>query len=1816
MGKDLNINKFCKNERRCWCGGVPQSSIHNAYLRCENCGTFVARQQFSQNELKEFYTFDKYWHSYVNNFGYPSIEERAVIDFRDRIPIWFRILKKFKPDAKSVFEIGCAHGGFLHFCQKNGIKNVVGVEVDEATCEFAKKRFNLQHIIQGLFPNIELHSEKFDVVCGFDVLEHFTDPIEALKAVKKILNDDGICIFQTPAYRGEDHRWMQFKPAEHLFLFDEKNIHLLFDRAGLEAFAILPGIIKEDMFVLGRHKVSVDKIQIKTVEPSINNLSKTQKIAIGLIEHMGDIVACEPVSRYLRSKYPYAHIVWCVRSEYRELIDINPHIDETLIVDCLTEWITLKQSGIFDEVVDLHIHNRVCPVCNLPLTNKSGNIVVTGENYYNFGSLLSAFSRGAGLPAIDGKPKVYIPESVIKRIDRLNLPSNYVVFHCLSNEKERDWLEENWFNLARYIAKNFNIPIVEVGTKSVLEKSDVKFFNLCGKTSILETAEILRRALLFVGVDSGPAHLANAVETFGIILLGHYRNLKRYLPFTGGYADGSTAELIYNDTGSASKIPLEQVIEAVDTNLKIILTQKKENSSAKTVNYPTSEKKARLVAFFLPQFHPIPENDEWWGKGFTDWRNVVTAKPLFPGHYQPRIPADLGFYDLRLAEVRKSQAKLAKEFGIEAFCFWHYWFNGKLLLERPLVEILKSGEPDFPFCLAWANENWTRRWDGFDQDILQEQTYGGIKDHIAHFEWLVRFFKDPRYFKIDGKPVFLIYRPAQIPDLKEMISLWKKLAKESNLPGLFLIAIKCSADAITDWKQKGFDGELIFQPLFAEILYRIRSARKMPIDKMNLIFDYDEIVEVMADLNGQFVSRSETSFATVTPSWDNTPRRKNTKPFILTNSSPETFERWLKHEIERIQSRKPEYRIVFINAWNEWAEENYLEPDLKFGLAYLEAVKRAVYGSNELTIRTKGRNFFSIDEPTISLESLLQFAKTLYAEKNRVLAERYFKLALRYAVKTMAQSYHNLNLFNKLGKTTEAEEEAKRLTLIKPLITQIQNEIATMKYDKGLTSIIILTFNQLEYTKRCVESIRRCASELHEIIFVDNGSKDGTREWLRKLVSENTNYKLIENKENLGFAKGCNQGIQSAMGEYIVLLNNDVIVTEGWLSGLLDCLKRAPDAGIVGPMTNNISGLQKIDVNYKDEKGIEDFAKRFRETYRGRRIPLRRIVGFCMLFKKELTDKIGLLDESFGTGNFEDDDLCLRAELAGFRNYIAGDVFIHHYGSRSFIGNNIDYSTLMSGNRKRFNEKWNSLGADLESETGKSLLCLSIFDRAEELYQKGNFSLAVKELITGLKIQPENKRLLYSLAEKLIELKQYELCLNVLKKSATTIDDLRLYLLIGYCEEGLGNIDEADKIASEVLSLDGNNPLALNLKGIVHYKQGEKDKAIQYFKQAIEADPGYGEPYTNLGFIAWEDMKTDEAIEYLERGFKLSPNVSDISSLYYSAISSEGLYERAEKVFEEVVRLYPLYRQNILFYIDILTRTGKLKKAMDFIEKFIVRFGVDDDNFINLALSVRETLGYRKTTEKSKRPTLSLAMIVKNEEDYLAQCLESVKNLVDEIVIVDTGSQDRTRGIAKVFGARVYDFPWNGDFSEARNFSLSKVEGDWILVLDADEVIAEKDHRIIRELIQRGKRKAYTMITRNYTNKKLDNANLIDWEHNSGEYFEERGSGWFPTVKVRLFPNDKMLRFENPVHEVIDYAIKKEGYEIVMCPVPVHHYGRLNEKRTKERFQLYCELRNKLDGSDNKLEALNELALIASLIGRFDEVARLMEEVMGLKTGV
>lgn len=378
-------------------------------------------------------------------------------------------------------------------------------------------------------------------------------------------------------------------------------------------------------------------------------------------------------------------------------------------------------------------------------------------------------------------------------------------------------------------------------------------------------------------------------------------------------------------------------------------------------------KKARVIAYYLPQYHPTPENDKMWGKGFTEWTNVAKAKPLFKGHYQPQIPSDLGFYDLRLKEVREEQAKMAEEYGIEGFCYWHYWFgNGKEILDMPFKEVLSSGSPDFPFCLGWANHSWSNKtWQkskAFQEDIVfLEQTYPGDKDIEEHFYSLLPAFKDKRYITVDDMPVFLVYAPDDIPDTAHFISLWNELAKKNGLKGIHFIARVTSIgslnpkksfrqlkaetnDRYNQYLSMGYNAiasttlkqaQVATKGYFFKILSLWLSRKGIKI--FNELYDYRKIMNHFYYPE----DRREDVYPQILPRWDKTPRQgKNAEVFI--NSTPELFGESIDKALDCIKDKSDEHKILFAFAWNEWGEGAYLEPDIRFGRKYLEVLREKI----------------------------------------------------------------------------------------------------------------------------------------------------------------------------------------------------------------------------------------------------------------------------------------------------------------------------------------------------------------------------------------------------------------------------------------------------------------------------------------------------------------------------------------------------------------------------------------------------------------------------------------------------------------------------------------------------------------------------------------------------------------------------------------------------------------------------------------------------------------------------------------------------------
>lgn len=349
--------------------------------------------------------------------------------------------------------------------------------------------------------------------------------------------------------------------------------------------------------------------------------------------------------------------------------------------------------------------------------------------------------------------------------------------------------------------------------------------------------------------------------------------------------------------------------------------------------------KIRAIALYLPQFHPIPENNEWWGPGFTEWTNVTKAQPLFRGHRQPHLPRDLGFYDLRVPEVREHQASLARDAGIEAFCYWHYWFgNGRRLLERPFDEVLKSGSPDFPFCLGWANESWTGRWHGLDDKILIEQTYPGPEDNAAHFRALLPAFRDRRYVTVEGRPVFHIYKPGHLPSASAFVDQWQTMARAAGLPGLYLVAGVGSV--YNSFAADGFDGAFHsgIPTMQSQTPSLLQRARRKILRKPQ-IFEY-----APTPLTSGTASQTEGKrFPCVLPNWDNTPRSGH-RGVVVVGSTPSRFQLHAKAAIQSLELFPESERFLWIKSWNEWAEGNYLEPDMETGNARLDALRAVLVG--------------------------------------------------------------------------------------------------------------------------------------------------------------------------------------------------------------------------------------------------------------------------------------------------------------------------------------------------------------------------------------------------------------------------------------------------------------------------------------------------------------------------------------------------------------------------------------------------------------------------------------------------------------------------------------------------------------------------------------------------------------------------------------------------------------------------------------------------------------------------------------------------------
>jgi glycosyltransferase involved in cell wall biosynthesis len=550
----------------------------------------------------------------------------------------------------------------------------------------------------------------------------------------------------------------------------------------------------------------------------------------------------------------------------------------------------------------------------------------------------------------------------------------------------------------------------------------------------------------------------------------------------------------------------------------------------------------KAIAMYLPQFHRIDENDTWWGEGFTEWTNVRRAKPFYPGHDQPQIPhPDIGYYNLDDPNVLERQASLAAQYGIHGFCFYYYWFNGRRVLEKPINNMLESGKPDFPFCLCWANENWTRTWDGRNTELLLEQSYSAESD-IKFFYDILPALKDNRYIRIDGRPLVIIYRPGDLPSASESAKRWQDLAVKEGLHGLHLAAVH-SFD-FADPRSFGFDSAIQFPPLQtpSHNIATNNSFNASPEFAGN-VFNMQDVINLYSDVP----QRDYKLFRGVTPRWDNTPRRME-RATSWVNSSPEIYGEWLKVAVMQTQRDHPAVeQFLFINAWNEWAEGAYLEPDVRYGYRYLEQT-RAALQTEQRGLSESPLDVTSLRHPILfsARQSRLEY---VFSASLDLLPSTVNDLLLSHISAISQISSFGLKLSIKHG-TAWCHSKSTSIPLTdSDSLAQAYKLASTYSEDSPFVFVVLQYGNPL-VTSKCLRSLLELNANdrnVH-IVIVDNFHSEKVASETKKMFNSIKQVSLIFNKSNLGFAKGHNVGYKFAREHlgagFIVALNNDIIIDD------------------------------------------------------------------------------------------------------------------------------------------------------------------------------------------------------------------------------------------------------------------------------------------------------------------------------------------------------------------------------------------------------------------------------------------------------------------------------------------------------------------------------------------------------------------------------------------------------------------------------------------------------------------------------------------------
>ena len=674
----------------------------------------------------------------------------------------------------------------------------------------------------------------------------------------------------------------------------------------------------------------------------------------------------------------------------------------------------------------------------------------------------------------------------------------------------------------------------------------------------------------------------------------------------------------------------------------------------------------KLIAFYLPQFHPIPENDANWGKGFTEWINTTRAVPRYSGHYQPRIPGEMGYYDLRDPDIQRRQIELAKAHGIGGFCYHHYWFGGKKVLRRPIETHLSDPSMDFPFCINWANEPWTARWDGHrESGVLIDQIHSP-EDDIAFIRDIEHFLRDERYIRVEGKPLLSVYRPTLFPNMKETIDRWQSYCLDRGIGELFIVMVQ--SFEINDPRIFGFNGAIEFPPH-----NMVRQSYK-PVSFFSDARPPD-VWSYRAMAHGSMHSPAEefTWFRGITMGWDNSARKTN--GWVFHGCNPHIYGEWLRNQclyaIERLPSER---RLVFINAWNEWAEGTYLEPDRHFGYAFLNHTGEIL---KEFDIKAELTDL-AVQPGATPAKMLHEYLATRHGDDIKEWIRSHFVL---FGLPVTAEE---------VKLPTPARGDIDRW--IEHLVARSVNRDDRNSTDKPDVSILVPVHNEVRFTLSCLVSLLSHASKYSfEVIVGDDQSTDSTT-LLQEHVIPGLRY--IRHEKNIGFLKNCNEIARHARGRYLVLLNNDTVTLPDWLDALIDTLDDDPNIGLVGSKLVYPDGrLQEAGSIIWDDAGGWNWGNL--KDPQDPEYNYRRDVDYCsgasIAIPTALWCDLGGFDgERYQQAYYEDTDLAFRVrEDKGLRViYQPLSHLLHFEGVSSGRSLETGIKQFQQTNRPLFAERW------------------------------------------------------------------------------------------------------------------------------------------------------------------------------------------------------------------------------------------------------------------------------------------------------------------------------------------------------------------------------------------------------------------------------------------------------------------------------------------------------------------------------------------------